>query len=446
MATNVKFLKGTAESYANLQNKDAYTFYYTTDNSKLYLGTIELSTPAGVQAAIDLVNDASKGNNALKSAIDILNGAASVTGSVAQKIAAALEAELGTAELTTEASTIKGAINELDAAIDGLTTNSAVTVTESSSEDYAKVYTIAQGGTTKGTINIPKDMVVSSGRVVVDPDAEHVGTFIELTLANATSDKIYVNVGTLVDIYTAEQSAAQVQLAINSSTREISATIVAGSITSTELADNAVITAKIVDGAVTTDKVAAKAITDAKLSDEVNASLAKADSALQKADITTGTTNGTITVKGDEVAVAGLGSAAYANTTAFDEAGAAADVKSELEGNAETDTAASKTIAGAKKYADNLVSDKLTKADINEGTTDGAILVDDKVVNVHGLGGAAYKADNYYELNGEAAKVLGTSADTADKNTVYGAKAYADSQIDAALTWRNYSLGLRVLV
>ena len=51
---------------------------------------------------------------------------------------------------------------------------------------------------------------------------------------------------------------------------------------------------------------------------------AKADSALQVADITTGTANGTIGVKGSNVPVKGLGSAAFAATTAFDASGAAA--------------------------------------------------------------------------------------------------------------------------
>ena len=50
---------------------------------------------------------------------------------------------------------------------------------------------------------------------------------------------------------------------------------------------------------------------------------AKADTALQKADIAEGATNGTIAVKGTDVAVHGLKSAAYADTTAFDAAGAA---------------------------------------------------------------------------------------------------------------------------
>ena len=43
----------------------------------------------------------------------------------------------------------------------------------------------------------------------------------------------------------------------------------------------------------------------------------KADSALQKADITSGSANGTIAVKGTDVAVKGLGSAAYTESTAY---------------------------------------------------------------------------------------------------------------------------------
>ena len=57
---------------------------------------------------------------------------------------------------------------------------------------------------------------------------------------------------------------------------------------------------------------------------------ALADTALQKADITEGTQNGTIGVKGSDVAVHGLKSAAYAETTAFDAAGAAAAVDAKI--------------------------------------------------------------------------------------------------------------------
>lgn len=56
----------------------------------------------------------------------------------------------------------------------------------------------------------------------------------------------------------------------------------------------------------------------------------KADSALQKADIVSGTANGAISVKGSDVAVKGLGSAAFADTSAFEDHGAASAVRGEL--------------------------------------------------------------------------------------------------------------------
>lgn len=64
----------------------------------------------------------------------------------------------------------------------------------------------------------------------------------------------------------------------------------------------------------------------------------KADSALQKADIVEGTVNGAISVKGGSVKVHGLGSAAYANTTAFDAAGTASTAKTEAINAAKAET------------------------------------------------------------------------------------------------------------
>ena len=93
--------------------------------------------------------------------------------------------------------------------------------------------------------------------------------------------------------------------------------------------------------------------------------------------IAEGATNGTIAANGIDVAVHGLGSAAYTASTAYDASGAAAAVlgasgdastaatvygakayadakKTEVIGDASTDTASSNTIAGAKKYADSV--------------------------------------------------------------------------------------------
>lgn len=169
------------------------------------------------------------------------------------------------------------ALNEVAASIEAGGTGSVVKIsTETTTEGYAKSYTFTQGSAKLGVIDIPKDMVVSSGTVEKNPADQPEGTYLVLTLANATSDKVYINVGTLVDIYTAKVGATQIQLSIDSLTREISATIVAGSVTATELAADAVVTAKIADGNVT----------KTKLSTEVQASLGKANTAIQEADLT----------------------------------------------------------------------------------------------------------------------------------------------------------------
>ena len=65
-----------------------------------------------------------------------------------------------------------------------------------------------------------------------------------------------------------------------------------------------------------------------------------ADSALQKEDITTGSANGTIAVDGTDVEVKGLGSAAYADTTAFDAAGVAEEKVNTLANGAVADNTA----------------------------------------------------------------------------------------------------------
>lgn len=225
-------------------------------------------------------------------AIAKLNGDETTDGSVAKAVKTAqdtlqgkidankkeVDGKIGTlANLTTDDKTsLVKAINENKAAIDAAKAADEVTLdTTATTAGMLKSYTVKQGTRTVGVIDIPKDMVVKSGVVEVNPEGQKAGTYIVLTLANSTEDKIYINVASLVDIYTAEQKATQVQLTINPTTREISAVIVAGSIGTAELADGAITTVKIADGVVT----------KAKLSTEVQASLDKADSALQEVDI-----------------------------------------------------------------------------------------------------------------------------------------------------------------
>ena len=171
------------------------------------------------------------------------------------------------------ATDVQAAIDELaEASAGGVDSKTVYLRDESQGQsDYAKVYKIYQhAGTVQdsqqnlvGEINIPKDLVVQSGQVVVNPTGQPAGTYIELVIQNQ-AEPLYINVADLVDDYTAQQNATQVQLAI-SSTNEISATIVAGSIDTTELADGAVTTAKLDDEAVTTAKIDDGAVTSDKI-------------------------------------------------------------------------------------------------------------------------------------------------------------------------------------
>ena len=322
---NVMFLQGTAAQYT-AATKNQNTFYYTTDDKQFYLGEVKLSNAGEIVAAVERITKNENDIQTINNTLTTIQGDENVDGSIKKAVKEAkdaLEAKIGNLENlnTTAKGNLVSAINEVLVAVGAGGTAAAVTMdTTTTTAGMAKSYTLKQGENTIGTIDIPKDMVVRSGEVVVNPKGQTEGTYIVLTLANATEDKIYVNVGTLVDIYKAKANATQIQLAIDSSTREISATVVAGSITSTELADAAVVTAKIADGNVT----------KAKLSTEVQATLDKADSALQKTDITTGTANGTISVKGEDVEVKGLGSAAYTDSGAYDAAGSAKAVQDDL--------------------------------------------------------------------------------------------------------------------
>lgn len=256
--------------------------------------------------------------------------------------------------LETTATDLTSAINEVNTAVVNAKTAGAVTLKTVDSTEYAKVYKFYQGETKEddaefgliGTINIPKDMVVESGAVEVDPEGQPEGTYLVLTLANATKDKIYINTTNLVDIYTAKAGATEVQLAV-SETGEISATLVDDGIATAKLKDLVVTTAKIADTAVTTTKLADSAVTAAKIADGV-ISKAKLDKDLVDAiedtsatleGITTGTTDGTIKVGDRDVAVAGLGTMAYEDATDFDAKGSASTA--ETNAKAYTDAALS---------------------------------------------------------------------------------------------------------
>lgn len=422
---NVKFLTGTLAQYQGI-TPASNTFYYITDSKALYLGTLLLSNSGEVAAAVERIAKNESDIVSINAILTKIQGDATVDGSIRKIVAEAsdaLQAQIGTlGNLSTNAKgDLVSAINEVRAAISAGGTAAAISLdTSVTTEGAAKSYTLYQGETKIGVIDIPKDMVVSSGTVEVNPEGQPEGTYIVLTLANANGDKLYINVGTLVDIYKAQANASQVQITIDSETREISAVIVDGSVDTDALADNAVTTAKIVDAN----------ITKAKLATDVQTSLDKADAAKGYADELNTAMN--TRVEALETAVGDTGSISTAIKAAEDNAKGYAD---SLAKNYDAAGSAAQALTDAKLYADGLAGNYATKeqgakadtalqqADITTGSANGTISVKGQNVAVYGLGEAAFKAADYYEVAG--------SANSASAAALAEAKTYTDE----ALAW-----------
>lgn len=198
-------------------------------------------------------------------------GTAAYTNSSAYDVSGAAAAVLGSSADASGAKTIYG----LDKKIDDLATDSEVTVVKDATAQsgYIASYTISQGGTELGKINIPKDYLVKSGEIktVTTANVPYQGAVVgdkyldftvntyDTSLGSGTESHIYIPVKELVDVYTAGNTDT-ISMSLDSS-NEFTAV----------LKDNAVTTAKIADGNVTT----------AKLDSSVQTALNKANTAIQ---------------------------------------------------------------------------------------------------------------------------------------------------------------------
>ncbi len=322
-------------------------------------------------------------------------------------------------------------------------------------------YQLTKDGTGVGAvIDIPKDMVVESGTVETNPTGKPAGTYLVLTLANKTSDKVYINVGNLIEYVTAGDSPDGMVVVSISNDHKVTATL-----------GNA-------------------SITEAKLAKEVTDKLAKAVSAVQS--ITAGSANGTIAVDGDDVAVTGLKSAAYTESSAYDAAGTASGIKTALEGT-DSDSKTAVTIKGAKAFATDAAATakseaiadakgKIDALNVNDtavakkfvsavSETSGKITVERRelvaedvpvlgITKISGLQGAleakqdtvtfntAYdaatnKAATMSDVNTAKSAVVGNDDDLSGVDTVKGAKKYAEEKAGEALaSAKSYADGL----
>lgn len=160
----------------------------------------------------------------------------------------------------------------------------AITKLESANEGMAASYQLVKDGAVMGaTIDIPKDMVVQSGEVVENPEGYPEGTYVVLTLANATNDKLYINVASLIEYVTSGSvEGDMVFVTVDPLTHKV--------------------TAQLTDGTVT--KV--------KLHADVQSSLDKADTAVQYVTVLGFKLENGAELTADQIKQAlGLGSAAY---------------------------------------------------------------------------------------------------------------------------------------
>lgn len=284
-----------------------------------------------------------------------------------------------------------------------------------------QLYKTVDGGAKtylEAKIDIPKDLVVKSGTVknyatkaeattdgmsAEQADAETFpGTFIKLTIANKTSDSLFINVSGLIE-YVTSGSAADDDIVITvSADHKVTAALSSAIKTSLSKADAAYTTVKSIEDKIATAK--SEAIATAGTNADTKISTKVGDIGDKTVKAYTDDAVSAVESKVDDLttSVGALDLKALAHLDTVDEAHLEEKLAAKINGKATKAT----TLEG---YG---ITDAMTKTAI-----EGAI----STAKTEAATDATNKAD--------AAKtaVIGTAADTADKDTVKGAKAYADS-------------------
>ena len=270
---NVKFLSGTYAQYSALPTKDANTLYFidgqlfkgdvsytdqivvvsalpdTLTAGKIYVNTTDKSVtyydgapstvivPATVGAIGDSTPDTDLAN--VKAIKDFVAAQIAKIPAAIDYTVTLVDDAAGENELTKQ--TIKQGKAGSEAAIGSIVVpNLKMEVKAAPNNGYLKTYQFTYGTGSAFEIDIPKDLVVESGEVIVVADDSPVssltnGTYLKLVIANQT-EPVYINVADLCDVYTGKTATDGVSVAISAS-NEISAALTGKAVAEANLDD-----------------------------------------------------------------------------------------------------------------------------------------------------------------------------------------------------------------
>ncbi len=255
-----------------------------------------------------------------------------------------------------------------------LQTNLAVTLDDTAApgEGILKVYTIKQGGNSIGTINIPKDLVATSGSLVYCTKSESTYTevgsstegaiaCIKMTIQNG--NPFYIEVADLIE-YNSVKSNAEITL--TDTGHEIEATV--GAISSSKITFTP-------SGDHPTDTTVQAALRDlytqigegGSVASQIQAAIQKLDADLDASG--TPAHNGTFVVSG---VTEQNGVITSVDSVEVEAAGAAAAVKTALIGNADTNNDTLGKLAGR---IDTLDGDAVKSVNGQSPDTNGAVTI-----------------------------------------------------------------------
>ena len=270
---NVKFLSGTYAQYSALPTKDANTLYFidgqifkgdvsytdqivavaalpdtlvagkiyvnTTDKSVTYYdgATSTVIVPATVGAIGDSTPDTDLAN--VKAIKDFVAAQIAKIPAAIDYTVTLVDEAAGENELTKQ--TIKQGKAGSEATIGTIVVpDLKMEVKATPNDGYLKTYQFTYGTGSAFEIDIPKDLVVESGEIVVVTDGSPVsgltnGTYLKLVIANQ-AEPVYINVKDLCDVYTGKTATDGVSVAISAS-NEISATLTGKAVAEANLDD-----------------------------------------------------------------------------------------------------------------------------------------------------------------------------------------------------------------